>query len=256
MVENYPTLIVEDNSLFREGLKLLLEKTEFSPTTCCLDDCSVSNDVDPDILIIFAHDNLDLSVTITGLRERFMKSRIVVLATVSDLDLLTSAVHAGANAILLTSISAEGLIKSLKAVVADNIFVMDSRIWPLGATPPLWQTGEAINDLPAGMRCLSQREIEIIQRVVAGDSNKHIARYLDIAEATVKAHVKTILRKIGATNRTQAAIWAMQQGIEQLDQMGAVDVQQIAQADLVSAPGDQKPANGTRPFAAATRMLN
>jgi DNA-binding CsgD family transcriptional regulator len=59
------------------------------------------------------------------------------------------------------------------------------------------------------IRQLSIREVEILDRIVRGDSNKHIARHFDIAEATVKAHVKAILRKIGVANRTQAAIWAV-----------------------------------------------
>jgi two-component system, NarL family, nitrate/nitrite response regulator NarL len=56
---------------------------------------------------------------------------------------------------------------------------------------------------------LSPREKEILSRLIAGDSNKVIARHLDIAEATVKVHLKSVLRKIGVENRTQAAIWAL-----------------------------------------------
>jgi two-component system nitrate/nitrite response regulator NarL len=60
---------------------------------------------------------------------------------------------------------------------------------------------------------LSAREIAILERIVRGDSNKHVARFFKIAEPTVKAHVKAILRKIGASNRTQAAIWALNNGL-------------------------------------------
>jgi two-component system nitrate/nitrite response regulator NarL len=56
---------------------------------------------------------------------------------------------------------------------------------------------------------LSAREVAILERIVLGDSNKHVARFFKIAEPTVKAHVKAIFRKIGASNRTQAAIWAL-----------------------------------------------
>jgi two-component system nitrate/nitrite response regulator NarL len=52
------------------------------------------------------------------------------------------------------------------------------------------------------------REVEILKRLMEGESNKVIARKLDIAEATIKVHVKTILRKVRAQNRTQAALWA------------------------------------------------
>src|SRR6202008_743410 len=64
-------------------------------------------------------------------------------------------------------------------------------------------------DEPHAMKQLSAREVAILERIVRGDSNKHVARFFKIAEPTVKAHVKAILRKIGANNRTQAAIWAL-----------------------------------------------
>jgi two-component system, NarL family, nitrate/nitrite response regulator NarL len=223
----YPTLIVENDSLVREGLRLLLERTEFAPRTCSLEPADVLAQDEPSILILFARERIELFSLIGQYREAFPNARIVVLANESDFEVLASAMEAGANAILLTSISAEGLIKSLQAVVADNIFVMDSRIWPAGAvaipsmdTAPVSLSSPHAGQALQGAGGLSLREIEIIRRIVEGDSNKHIARRLDIAEATVKAHVKTILRKIGVSNRTQAAIWAMNNGIgnEAIDQ--------------------------------------
>jgi two-component system nitrate/nitrite response regulator NarL len=60
---------------------------------------------------------------------------------------------------------------------------------------------------------LSQRELDIIRGLADGNSNKAIAKELTITEATVKVHLKTVLRKLGATNRTQVAIWAVQHGL-------------------------------------------
>ncbi len=60
----------------------------------------------------------------------------------------------------------------------------------------------------AGMHSLSPREAEILRSLMRGEPNKVIARKLDVTEATIKVHVKAILRKVGAANRTQAALWA------------------------------------------------
>ena len=60
---------------------------------------------------------------------------------------------------------------------------------------------------------LSQRELDIIRRLADGHSNKTIAKELSITEATVKVHLKTVLRKMGVANRTQVAIWAVQHGV-------------------------------------------
>jgi two-component system, NarL family, nitrate/nitrite response regulator NarL len=241
--ESYSTLIVENDSLVREGLRLLLERTPFSPTTCSLDPNEELPgdlpDEDPAILIIFGREKSDLLPLLQKFRERFAATRIVVLANEGSLEVLSSALEAGANAILLTSISAEGLIKSLQAVVADNIFVMDSRMWPAGVMAI--QDGVTHSEAdrqetkPPPMRGLSAREVEILRRIIEGDSNKHIARRLDIAEATVKAHVKTVLRKIGVSNRTQAAIWAMNNGLAQDDE-----------AEVEAALAGPAPADETR----------
>ena len=61
---------------------------------------------------------------------------------------------------------------------------------------------------------LSEREIEILRCLILGYANKVISRRLDISEATVKVHVKAILRKLRVSNRTQAAIWAVKRGLE------------------------------------------
>jgi two-component system, NarL family, nitrate/nitrite response regulator NarL len=240
---SYSTLIVENDNLAREGLRLLLERTQFAPTTCSLGtDQSFSNYMPkeaPSILIIFGRERIDLLSLVAKFRERFAATRIVVLAHEGSIEVLATAMEAGANAILLTSISAEGLIKSLQAVVEDNIFVMDSRIWPMGAMS-LVETASTLCDedresgrLPA-MRGLSVREIEILRRIVEGDSNKHIARRLDIAEATVKAHVKTVMRKISVSNRTQAAIWAMNHGLAQDEDKSAVEETTAAADQVIS----------------------
>jgi DNA-binding NarL/FixJ family response regulator len=70
---------------------------------------------------------------------------------------------------------------------------------------PMWPT----ENYSQPAEHLSAREIAILERIVRGDSNKLVARFFNIAEPTVKAHVKAILRKVGASNRTQAAIWAL-----------------------------------------------
>jgi two-component system, NarL family, nitrate/nitrite response regulator NarL len=239
----YSTLIVENDSLVREGLRLLLERTEFVPRTCSLEADAILAQEEPAILVMFARERSELFVLIAQYREAFPNTRIVVLANESDFEVLASAMEAGANAILLTSISAEGLIKSLQAVVADNIFIMDSRIWPAGAlavpsmdTAPVTMHTTHSGPVLQGVGGLSMREVEITRRIVEGDSNKHIARRLDIAEATVKAHVKTILRKIGVSNRTQVAIWAMNNGIGN-------EIADQAAAELLDTPGNNA---GTR----------
>src|SRR3546814_6654822 len=74
---------------------------------------------------------------------------------------------------------------------------------------------------------LSEREMQIIQCLVQGESNKMIANRLNIAEATVKVHMKTLLRKINAVNRTQAAIWALDNGITRKSEEHTSELQSL-----------------------------
>jgi two-component system, NarL family, nitrate/nitrite response regulator NarL len=214
--KSHPTLIVENDNLVREGVRLLLEKTSFEPHTIAIDD-SPDFDITPEIMILFGKEGTALGEHVQHYKQIFPDSKVVVLINNGDLEKLAGAMDAGANAVLLTSISSEGLIKALNAVVTENIFVMDSRIWPAGTSAADLLSNDGA-DVDGGTRLnqnLSMREVEILERILEGDSNKQIARHLDIAEATVKAHMKTVLRKIGVNNRTQAAIWAMNNGLNQ-----------------------------------------
>jgi two-component system nitrate/nitrite response regulator NarL len=120
-------------------------------------------------------------------------------------------------------VSPNALVSTLQAVINGKVILIDSRLWSYKnqvrteerTSPPLQ------NEMPQsemhwedaaesqGAKQLSAREVAILERIVRGDSNKHVARFFKIAEPTVKAHVKAIFRKLGASNRTQAAIWAL-----------------------------------------------
>jgi two-component system nitrate/nitrite response regulator NarL len=209
-----PTYIVQSDGLFREGLRLILSKTRFRAHGCAIDleDLTGIPDDGP-ILFIVA---VDANQAVIKIRSRYPLAFIVAVADESNPRSLTSALDDGANAALFNTVSPGDLVSTLQAVVNGKVILIDARLWPLEMqarteerpSPPLsgeilWDTA----DEPQAMK-LSAREIAILERIVQGESNKQVARFFRIAEPTVKAHVKAILRKIGASNRTQAAIWA------------------------------------------------
>jgi len=211
-----PTYILQSDGLFREGLRLILSKTRFRAHDCAIDleDLSGIPDDRP-ILFIVAVDANE-AVICSKIRSRYPLAFIVAVADESNPRSLAIALDDGANAALFNTVSSVDLVSTLHAVVNGKLILIDARLWPLEVqprteerpSPPLssdipWD----VADEPQGMK-LSAREIAILERIVRGDSNKQVARFFRIAEPTVKAHVKAILRKIGASNRTQAAIWA------------------------------------------------
>jgi two-component system nitrate/nitrite response regulator NarL len=131
--------------------------------------------------------------------------RFVVLADSIDQASLTASYAAGAAGFLLHDISPEALYESLRLVMAGE------RVFPSDLASMLadWNWRARLQFTAAGGTGLSERETEIVRCLADGMPNKVIASALTITESTVKVHLKSILRKLGVTNRTQAAIWAV-----------------------------------------------
>src|SRR4051794_27622975 len=227
-------ILVGPNTLFREGLTRILAGTPFRVLSSAAraEDLSFSApEKQPTLIILEDAGGCDTTSDVAHLREHFPHARIAVLAGTFDLEQFKAVFRAGASTYLLTSVTSDALVSALSLAMTDHVVLPASVVAPLcagaeacpsapqlacsnvseGATEA--QRERLCVPAPQGKprRLFSSREGDILQCIVRGDSNKHIARRYDIAEATVKVHVKAILRKIGARNRTQAAIWALSQ---------------------------------------------
>jgi two-component system nitrate/nitrite response regulator NarL len=140
---------------------------------------------------------------------------IVFVAPKLDLDVMMASFGAGAGGYLLETVSGDALRDSLNLVIAgEKVFSSElASLLPMLASK--FDSSGPCNLAPLESD-LSRREIEILQCLTSGQSNKVIAKNLEIAEATVKVHVKRILRKAHALNRTQAALWGVATGVTSL----------------------------------------
>ncbi len=207
MTHNSRTVLIEANRLFREGLKHLLAGTRFEVGSefNTVDLALAAGEAEggaPELVISGqpVKDEADLR----AIREAFPTARIVVLADDLSVDVLRAAMGGGADGFLIKNVSPEALIQSLQLIMlGEKVFPTNlaSMLLDMNAVSP-----------QHSIRGLSPREQEILQALVTGASNKMIAIRLGITEATVKVHLKTLLRKIDVNNRTQAAIWAMNNG--------------------------------------------
>jgi two-component system, NarL family, nitrate/nitrite response regulator NarL len=227
-------ILVGPTTLFREGLTRILAGTPFRvlASAARAEDLSFSApEKRPTLIILEDAGGCDTASDVAHLREHFPHARIAVLAGTFDLEQFKAVFRAGASTYLLTSVTSEALVSALSLVMTDHVVLPASAVAALcdGADPRPAAPQPEYSDMSEGAteaererlcvpapqakprRPLSSREGDILQCIVRGDSNKHIARRYDIAEATVKVHVKAILRKIGVQNRTQAAIWALSQ---------------------------------------------
>jgi two-component system nitrate/nitrite response regulator NarL len=181
------------------------------------------------LLIIDAADNLSAAIRqVEVFKDRRPTGRIAILADHDQPNDIASAFRAGANAYFIKVAPCDALIKYLELVMLGETIlpaailstVVDRTDDPQGdraGADSVYDVSKAMeesletsdDDMPR----LSDRERCILNCLIAGDSNKTIARKIEIAEATVKVHVKAILRKVRVQNRTQAAIWAMSNGL-------------------------------------------
>lgn len=216
-----PTYILESDGLFREGLRLILSSTRFRPRGCAIELDELSEVPSDKPVLFIVGEGAIRAELYSRIRKQYPLAFVVAVADESNPRSLASALDDGANAVLFNSVTPGALVSTLQAVVNGKLILIDARLWPLEIppkaeerpSPPIQNDGSWEGEETLAIKDLSTREVAILERIVRGDSNKHVARFFKIAEPTVKAHVKAIFRKIGATNRTQAAIWAISNGL-------------------------------------------
>jgi two-component system, NarL family, nitrate/nitrite response regulator NarL len=221
MRNTYLTVLIEPNILFREGLARILRAARFRIICAAssYDEALVDAPASANLLLVIG-DGGETAAQIRSFKEKYKSGRATVIADAYRRSEVVSAVKAGANAYFIQGTTCEAFIKSLELVMLGET-LMPAEILQLvlnsaadeGHQPAVAAVTEAPVLVPVSRAVtpsLSTQERRILNCLVEGDSNKVIARKIDIAEATVKVHVKAILRKIQVHNRTQAAIWAMQ----------------------------------------------
>lgn len=222
------TVLSCKNSMLREGLKHILSSTRFklhsegmTRDEILLDSGAPGS---PFLVILDANSfPSKLTLGILSIKDQYPQARVVILSDSFNLEDMKSAFQSGADGYCLATTGCEALIKYLDLVMLGEVVFPSAAFLsaisdaerevdtqePLAITvvPTHVPLSPETQDSP--IRTLSSRESEILQCLMQGAPNKVIARKLDVAEATVKVHIKAILRKIRVANRTQAAMWAV-----------------------------------------------
>jgi two-component system nitrate/nitrite response regulator NarL len=206
-------IIVDQNRLSREGMIRLFDNSSFDIVgqAATLEEV-IEQDFfgqNADLLVVNApnRDN-ETHAKMEQIRAKKPDMKLVVLVDDLDRKLLADYFGAGVDGYLLKDVSPQALIASL------NLVLTGERVFSSGLIPMVVEQAvankpsEAIGNSVDGVE-LSERETEILRHLAAGEANKVIANQLNVAEATVKVHIKHILKKTAVQNRTQAAIWAI-----------------------------------------------
>ena len=200
-------LIADDHPVVREGLAAILRSEPdiqvVAEATDGVHACSLYDQHLPDVLILdLRMPRKDgLQVVTDLMSSRRPKPRIIVMTTYETEDDVRRALHAGARSYLVKGAIPEQILETVRRVAAGEALV------PSKIATVLTES--------LGHPELSPRELQVLRRLAAGNSNKEIGDLLQITEHTVKAHVKAILLKLGAVGRTEAIAIAMKRGLIQ-----------------------------------------
>jgi len=200
-------LIADDHEVVRSGLKSMFSGTEIKvvgevSTGAAAVKFVQENDVDVVLMDIRMPDGDGLNA-LGRIRLDKPKVPILILSSFDNPTYIARAVALGANGYLLKDCTREKLLAAIRtAATGENVWTREElrRVTGALATPRL----AADVEVP-----LTQRESEVLKQLALGLTNKEIATALNISYETVKEHVQHILRKIGVTDRTQAAVWAV-----------------------------------------------
>lgn len=204
-------LIIDDHPLFRRGARQLLEMGDnaqvVGEASSGDEGLVLAAELDPDLVLLDLNmDGMDGLETLRRLREAQTRARVVMLTVSDHEDDLVAALRAGADGYLLKDMEPEDLLTQLQQALEGHMVL--SR----GLTEHLMRAVRREHEpTPVEQAGLTEREQEILNLISEGFSNKHIARRLDIAEGTVKVHVKHLLKKLNLSRRVEAAVWAVEQ---------------------------------------------
>jgi len=215
-VEQIRILIVDDHEVVRDGIVgNLVRQQDFAivgQASNGLEAVQKAADLSPDIILMdLRMPELDGVEAMIRIKQDNPEVKFIVFTTYSDDDYLFAAIKAGAKGYLLKDAPREELFKAIRAVSRG-----ESLIQPVFTTKVLDKLASELSRKSTGADVLSDREIEVLDLMAKGVSNRDIADQLSITQSTVKTHVTSIFQKMNVTTRTEAVTTALKRGIIQL----------------------------------------
>lgn len=205
-------LLVDDHTLFRKGLAELLERNELISVAgvagSAVDARKLLMELKPDVMVTDLHMQPEDGLSLLRQLQQDGNTIPTLVLTVSNAeDDLANALRAGARGYLLKDMEPDDVVDAIVRAARGETVVAPSMTMKLVG---LLQNNQPATQPSSLLDLLTQREREILSHLALGESNKVIARQLDISHDTVKLHVRHILSKLNLTSRVEAAIFAVE----------------------------------------------
>lgn len=207
-------VIVDDHVMVREGIKQLLEMDGDIMVVGEASDgeegLRVMEQTDPDVMLLDVNmPKMNGLEVLQKIKESGIKRNVLILTIHNEVEYLLRAVDIGVSGYVLKDSELAVLRKAIFSVYEGNTYIQPSLV-------PLLQQSLSIKENHANDEGLTKREMQVLKLIAEGLYNKEIAERLTISEKTVKNHVSNIFRKIEVSDRTQAAVYAIKNGIVEI----------------------------------------
>jgi DNA-binding NarL/FixJ family response regulator len=209
-------LLVDDHEVVRLGLKSLLERhPQFDivgEASSAREAMEVVNNTHPDVVVMDIRlpgtSGIEVCEEITG---RFPETKVIMLTSYAEDEMLFSAIRAGASGYILKQIGGEDLVRALEAVGRG-----EAMLDPTVTQRVFQEVRRAVKEEEASAFAhLSQQEKHVLLLVSEGKTNREIAKALFLGEGTVRNYVSSILSKLGVNNRAEAAAYAVEHNLRE-----------------------------------------
>lgn len=223
MSDTIRVLIADDHALLREGLRRILEMEPDIQVVAEAGDgqaaVALATEHRPDVVLMDVNMPGGGGLAATRAIHNSLPGVAVIVLTIHDDDeYIIELVNAGAKGYVLKDVDPARLIEAIRRVKGGETFIPSDLMAKVFQQFQRREEGrqspaEAISGQAGGHEPLTERELEVLQLIVDGKSNKEIARTLYISEKTVKNHVTNLLKKLDVSDRTQAAVYAIRTGL-------------------------------------------
>lgn len=220
-MEKIRLLIADDHAIFRQGLRSILEaEGDLEVVAEAADGLAAVEQVRalaPDVVLVDLHMPLMGGLEVTrAIKRHSPRTGVVVLTAYEDEDHLVQGLEAGAAAVFLKDVPPEALVGAIRRVAVGEHPIDESLSTRPGVAARVLKRFRELERVVQEVRPLfaplTAREMEVLENIARGRSNKEIARALGISDQTVKNHITSILRKLVVNDRTQAVVYALRQG--------------------------------------------
>jgi len=202
-------MLVDDHTMVRRGLATFLKVVddlqlvgEAESGEAAIQLCAEAL---PDVILMdMVLPMMDGATATRAIRQQFPQVQVIALTSFKEGDLVKNALEAGAIAYLLKDVSADDLVRAIRAAHAGRVTLSSEAAQSLV---------ETANQPPAPGLDLTEREREVLTLMIEGLNNTQIARRLTVSPSTIKSHVSNILTKLGVSSRTKAVTLALRHGL-------------------------------------------